>query len=162
MTRTVVFAFLPVGCQRSEFQYIRIGYFSPKTSDGIQGTLHSRFSGLNSVREILFMIEVDSSRRNRVMDYLQTALLGPGTAIGGTLRIVFHETFKNALNIGRSWYRTRLPLADIRGFFYELADEICGGLVGHANPLYLAPNVRFAQQTPAVVGTESNEGESEN
>ena len=157
MARSVVYAFLPVGSAPcDEAQYIRIGYHACKFSHGVQCKLRARFGGLNSVREILFMVEVESDKRGQVLDYLRMRLQGPGMAIGNTLRIEFHKTFKMQHDLGNSWYRTKLPVADVRAVFYEIADEICAGSVGHSNPQLLDRDEKCNAHVPNDDDTESN------
>ena len=134
--RSVLYAFLPVGSRATACtHYIRIGYHASKHSDGSRTRLGTRFNGLNTVREVLLMIEVDSDELNEVMDRVKMRIQGPGTI--NTVSIKFHETFKVAYGLGHAWYETKLPLADVRAVFYEIADDICGDAASQGNALAL-------------------------
>ena len=131
--RSVLYAFLPIGSPATaSTHYIRIGYHACKHSDGSRTRLGNRFNGLNTVREVLLMIEVDSDEINEMMDGVKMRL----HAIN-TVSVKFHETFKVAYGLGHAWYETKLPLADVRAVFYEIADDICGDAASQGNPLAL-------------------------
>ena len=129
--RSVVYAFLPVGSKPTDLRkYVRIGHHASKHTDGSRARLGTRFNGLNSVREVLLMIEVDRPEVPRVYDFLRMQIMGPGRLNGVNLQ--FQKTFRNAWELGTSWFETKLPLADVRAVFYEIADRICGGAIDHA------------------------------
>ena len=131
--RSVLYAFLPIGSPATaSTHYIRIGYHACKHSDGSRTRLGNRFNGLNTVREVLLMIEVDSDEINEMMDGVKMRL----HAIN-TVSVKFHETFKVAYGLGHAWYETKLPLADVRAVFYEIADDICGDAASQGNALAL-------------------------
>jgi hypothetical protein len=123
--RVVVYAFLPLGSRpTAECHYIRIGHHASLHSDGTAARLNARFHGLNSVREVLLMVEVDSHEMARAEDHIRMKLQGPCTI--NTVSIKFHETFPVAYKMGHSWYETKLPLADVRAVFYELETTLGG------------------------------------
>ena len=139
--RSVLYAFLPIGSPATaSTHYIRIGYHACKHSDGSRTRLGNRFNGLNTVREVLLMIEVDSDEINEMMDGVKMRLHGPGTI--NTVSVKFHETFKVAYGLGHAWYETKLPLADVRAVFYEIADDICGDAASQGNAQSLAPRTK--------------------
>jgi hypothetical protein len=139
--RSVLYAFLPIGSRATACtHYLRIGYHASKHSDGSRTRLGTRFNGLNSVREVLLLIEVDSEKLDEVMDRVKMRIQGPGTI--NTVSIKFHETFKAAYRLGHAWFETKLPLADIRAVFYELAEDICSDASSQANAQSLAPRAK--------------------
>ena len=147
MKRSVVYAFLPVGSRpTASTHYIRIGYHASQHSDGSRTRLHTRFNGLNSLREILLLIEVDSEILDEAMDVIKMRIQGPGTI--NTVSIKFHETFKTAYRLGHAWFETKLPLADVRAVFYQLADDMCADASAHGNAQSLAP--RASCRLPAL------------
>ena len=78
--RSVVYAFLPLGSKPTDLKkYVRIGHHATKHTDGSRARLNTRFNGLNTVREVLLMIEVDRSEVPRVYDYMRVLIMGPGT-----------------------------------------------------------------------------------
>ena len=148
--RSVVYAFLPVGSKPTDHKkYVRIGHHSTKHTDGTHARLSARFNGLNSIREVLLMIEVDRSEIPRVYDYMRMLIMGPGTLNGVQLK--FHDTITNAWSLGTSWFVTKLPLADLRAVFYEIADRICAGAVDHAKAQSLQR--RSERKHPATLAT---------
>ena len=148
--RSVVYAFLPLGCKPTDLRkYLRIGHHSSMHSDGTRARLSTRFNGLNSVREVLLMIEVDQTEVPRVYDFLRMQIMGPGRMNGVNLE--FQKTFTNAWNLGTSWFETKLPLGDVRAVFYEIADQICAGAIDHAKAQSLQN--RGDRQTPATEAT---------
>ena len=153
MKRSVVYAFLPVGSRpTASTHYIRIGYHASQHSDGSRTRLHTRFNGLNSLREILLLIEVDSEILDEAMDVIKMRIQGPGTI--NTVSIKFHETFKTAYRLGHAWFETKLPLADVREVFYQIADDICAGAASRGNAQSLAPRTR-PRLLPLAVAAET-------
>jgi hypothetical protein len=92
------------------------------------------------VREVLLLIEVDSEKLDEVMDRVKMRMMGPGTI--NTVSIKFHETFQMAYRLGHAWYETKLPLADLRAVFYEMADDICADASARANAQSLVPRAK--------------------
>ena len=139
--RSVLYAFLPIGSRSTaSTHYIRIGYHASKHSDGSRTRLGTRFNGLNSVREVLLLIEVDSGNLDEAMDRMKMRLQGPGTI--NTVSIKFHETFMVAYRLGHAWLETKLPLADLRAIFYQLADDMCADAGARGNAQSLAPRAK--------------------
>ena len=139
--RSVLYAFLPVGSRSTACtHYIRIGYHASKHSDGSRTRLGTRFNGLNSVREVLLLIEVDSDNLDEAMDHIKMRIQGPGTI--NTVSIKFHETFRAAYRLGHAWYETKLPLADIRAVFYQMADDLCADASARGNAQSLVPRTK--------------------
>ena len=124
--RSIVYAFLPLGSlPTAETHYIRIGYHACKHSDGTRARLATRFHGLNRVRELLLMIEVDTCDVHQVLDHIQIVLSGPSTVAGVCIQT--HTTFENAYRLGQAWRMTTLALADVRAVFREISDRQCEG-----------------------------------
>ena len=148
--RSVVYAFLPLGSKPTDLKkYVRIGHHATKHTDGSRARLSTRFNGLNTVREVLLMIEVDRPEVPRVYDYMRMLIMGPGTLNGVQLK--FHDTITNAWSLGTAWFETKLPLADLRAVFYEVADRICAGAVDHAKAQSLQS--RSDRKPPATSAT---------
>ena len=118
--RSIVYAFLPLGsASTAKTHYIRLGH-ACKHSDGTLARLATRFHGLNRVRELLLVVEVNSCDVHLAMDTIGLTLSGPGSANG--IRIENHTTFETAYRLGQSWRETTLPLADVRAVFYHISD----------------------------------------
>ena len=87
--RSIVYAFLPLGSLPSaDTHYVRLGYHACKHSDGTRARLATRFHGLNRVRELLLMIEVNTTDVHMVLDQIQIVLSGPCTVSG-----VFYQKY---------------------------------------------------------------------
>ena len=124
--KSIVYAFLPLGSlPTAETHYIRIGYHACKHSDGTQARLATRFHGLNRVRELLLMLEVDTNDVHQHLDHIQILLSGPSNVAG--VRIETHTTFEHAYRLGQSWRKTNLPLFGVRAVFREISDRQCEG-----------------------------------
>ncbi len=124
--RSIVYAFLPLGSlPTAETHYIRVGYHACKHSDGTRSRLATRFHGLNRVRELLLMIEVNTTDVHQHLDHIQILLSGPSTVAG--VCIGCHTTFENAYLLGQSWRKTTLPLSDVRAVFREISARQCEG-----------------------------------
>ena len=124
--RSIVYAFLPLGSlPTAETHYIRIGYHACKHSDGTRARLSTRFHGLNRVRELLLMIEVNTNDVHRVLDHIQIVLSGPSTVSGVCIQT--HTTFEHAYRLGQAWRKTTLPLADVRAVFRGISVHQCEG-----------------------------------
>ena len=124
--RSIVYAFLPLGSlPTAETHYIRVGYHACKHSDGTRARLATRFHGLNRVRELLLMIEVNTNDVHQVLDHIQIVLSGPCTV--ADVFIETHTTFENAYRLGQAWRMTTLPLSDVRAVFRHISDRQCEG-----------------------------------
>ena len=124
--RSIVYAFLPLGSlPTAETHYIRVGYHACKHSDGTRARLATRFHGLNRVRELLLMIEVNTNDVHQHLDHIQIVLSGPCTV--ADVFIENHTTFENAYRLGQAWRMTTLPLSDVRAVFRHISDRQCEG-----------------------------------
>jgi hypothetical protein len=124
--RSIVYAFLPLGSlPTADTHYIRLGYHACKHSDGTRARLATRFHGLNRVRELLLMIEVNTTDVHQHLDHIQIVLSGPCTVSGVVIKN--HTTFENAYRLGQAWRMTTLPLADVRAVFQHISDRQCEG-----------------------------------
>jgi hypothetical protein len=124
--RSIVYAFLPLGSLPSaDTHYVRLGYHACKHSDGTRARLATRFHGLNRVRELLLMIEVNTTDVHQHLDHIQIVLSGPCTVSGVVIKN--HTTFENAYRLGQAWRMTGLPLADVRTVFQHISDRQCEG-----------------------------------
>ena len=124
--RSIVYAFLPLGSlPTAETHYIRIGYHACKHSDGTRARLATRFHGLNRMRELLLMIEVNTNDVHQHLDHVQIVLSGPCTV--ADVFIENHTTFENAYRLGQAWRMTTLPLSDVRAVFRHISDRQCEG-----------------------------------
>ena len=122
--RSIVYAFLPLGSlPTAETHYIRLGYHACKHSDGTRARLNTRFHGLNRVRELLLMVEVDTNDVHHVLDQIQIVLSGPCTVSG--VFIENHTTFENAYRLGQAWRKSTLALSDVRAVFHHISDRLC-------------------------------------
>ena len=117
---TSIFAFLPVGSPSTATEHtIRLGLCKNQDSVGENVIWSQRFHGLNKPRETLFFLSLSDKREaDKYLDALKYLLRGPGKI--NTIDIKHFETFKQANDLGLLWWRTRLPLADIRAIFYDV------------------------------------------
>ena len=138
---SVVFAFLPIGSKSTaSHHYIRLGHCSIRTSAGNPVNVANRFHGLNSVREMLLLVEVDRSDAGKVLDDLKNELRGPGLI--NTVPITMFRTFTTSA-LGQNWMETDLPLADIRAVMYETAERLAGQKNAASSDLASRPLQRF-------------------
>ena len=122
MNKSVVFAFLPIGSKSTaSHHYVRLGHCTVRTTAGNPVNVANRFHGLNSVREMLLLVEVDRCDAGKVLDDLKNELRGPGTI--NTVPITMFRTFTTSV-LGQNWMETDLPLADIRAVMYGIADQL--------------------------------------
>ena len=120
MSRSFVFAFLPVGSKSTATAHlVRIGHRRTHTAHGEPNNIHFRFHGLNRIREMLMLIDVDSDEAIDVCEQLKDLLRGHRGNIGYIV-MRSHETFKPASALGSNWWRTSLALADVRSVFYAI------------------------------------------
>ena len=117
---TSIFAFLPVGSPSTATEHtIRLGLCKNQDSVGENVIWSQRFHGLNKPRETLFFLSLSDKREaDKYLDALKYLLRGPGKI--NTIEIKHFETFSQANDLGLLWWRTRLPLADIRAIFYDV------------------------------------------
>jgi len=138
---SVVFAFLPIGSKSTaSHHYIRLGHCSIRTSTGNPVNVANRFHGLNSVREMLLLVEVDRSDAGKVLDDLKNELRGPGLI--NTVPITMFRTFTTSA-LGQNWMETDLPLADVRAVMYETAERLGGQKNAASSDLENRPLQRF-------------------
>ena len=122
MNKSVVFAFLPIGSKSTaSHHYVRLGHCTVRSSSGNPVNVANRFHGLNSVREMLLLVEVDRHDAGKVLDDLKNELRGPGTI--NTVPITMFRTFTTSV-LGQNWMETKLPLADVRAVMYGIADQL--------------------------------------
>ena len=125
MNKSVVFGFLPIGSKSTaSHHYVRLGHCTVRTTAGNPVNVANRFHGLNSVREMLLLVEVDRCDAGKVLDDLKNELRGPGTI--NTVPITMFRTFTTSV-LGQNWMETDLPLSDIRAVFYGVAFLLGGG-----------------------------------
>ena len=117
---TSIFAFMPVGSPSTATEHtIRLGLCKNHDSTGENVIWSFRFHGLNKPRETLFFLSLSDKREaDRFLDALKSLLRGPGKI--NTIDIKHFETFSQATDLGLLWWRTRLPLADVRSVFYGI------------------------------------------
>ena len=92
MNKSVVFAFLPIGSKSTaSHHFVRLGHCTVRTTAGNPVNVANRFHGLNSVREMLLLVEVDRCDAGKVLDDLKNELRGPGTI--NTVPITMFRTY---------------------------------------------------------------------
>ena len=141
MNKSVVFAFLPIGSKSTaSHHYVRLGHCTTRTTAGNPVCVANRFHGLNSVREMLLLVEVDRHDAGKVLDDLKNELRGPGTI--NTVPITMFRTFTTSV-LGQNWMETDLPLADLRAVLYGIADLLGGRKNAASSELQSHPLQRF-------------------
>ena len=141
MNKSVVFAFLPIGSKSTaSHHYVRLGHCTVRSSSGNPVNVANRFHGLNSVREMLLLVEVDRGDAGKVLDDLKNELRGPGTI--NSVPITMFRTFTTSV-LGQNWMETELPLADIRAVMYGTAERLGGRKNAASSELQNRPLQRF-------------------
>ena len=141
MNKSVVFAFLPIGSKSTaSHHYVRLGHCTIRSSSGNPVNVANRFHGLNSVREMLLLVEVDRGDAGKVLDDLKNELRGPGTI--NSVPITMFRTFTTSV-LGQNWMETELPLADIRAVMYGTAERLGGRKNAASSELQNRPLQRF-------------------
>ena len=141
MNKSVVFAFLPIGSKSTaSHHFVRLGHCTVRTTAGNPVNVANRFHGLNSVREMLLLVEVDRCDAGKVLDDLKNELRGPGTI--NTVPITMFRTFATSV-LGQNWMETDLPLSDIRAVFYGVAFLLGGRKNAASSSLQNRPLQRF-------------------
>ena len=141
MNKSVVFAFLPIGSKSTaSHHFVRLGHCTVRTTAGNPVNVANRFHGLNSVREMLLLVEVDRCDAGKVLDDLKNELRGPGTI--NTVPITMFRTFTTSV-LGQNWMETDLPLADIRAVMYGTAERLAGQKNAASSDLQNRPLRRF-------------------
>ena len=141
MNKSVVFAFLPIGSKSTaSHHYVRLGHCTVRSSSGNPVNVANRFHGLNSVREMLLLVEVDRHDAGKVLDDLKNELRGPGLI--NTVPITMFRTFTTSA-LGQNWMETDLPLADIRAVMYGTAERLGGRKNAASSELQNRPLQRF-------------------
>jgi len=131
---------LPIGSKSTaSHHYIRLGHCSIRTSAGNPVNVANRFHGLNSVREMLLLVD-DRSDAGKVLDDLKNELRGPGLI--NTVPITMFRTFTTSA-LGQNWMETDLPLADVRAVMYETAERLGGQKNAASSDLENRPLQRF-------------------
>ena len=118
---TTIYAFLPVGSKPTATVHsVRLGMCRTRDSLGRDVVWGHRFHGLNKPRETLFYLTLNGGKREAedFLDSLKFLLRGPGLI--NTIDIKHFVTFKQATDLGLLWWRTELPLADLRAVFYDI------------------------------------------
>ena len=141
MNKSVVFAFLPIGSKSTaSHHFVRLGHCTVRTTAGNPVNVANRFHGLNSVREMLLLVEVDRCDAGKVLDDLKNELRGPGTI--NTVPINMFRTFTTSV-LGQNWMETDLPLADVRAVMYGTAERLAGQKNAASSDLQNRPLRRF-------------------
>ena len=147
---SVVFAFLPIGSKSTaSHHFIRVGHCTIRSSNGNPVNIANRFHGLNSVREMLLLVEVDRSDAGRVLDDLKNLLRGP--EVINTIQITMFRTFTTSL-LGQNWMESDLPLADIRAVLYGAAFRLGGQKNASSSDLLSDPLQRFPKLSKHNLG----------
>ena len=122
-TKSMIFAFLPIGCPSTASTHtIRIGHCRKRDSADAPNNVCFRFHGLNQIREMMMLVDVDQDKATDAIEEVKDMLRGPGTL--DTIKIKSFQTFEQASDLGVSWFRSSLPLADIRACFYEVGKRL--------------------------------------